>query len=80
MTAEFEARQKSALTLAFLGDAVYDLLVREYLTEHCDALPGLLHKLTVAVVNAAAQSEALKLLTDYLTIEETNLVKRGKNS
>jgi len=77
---ETDARQKSPLALAFFGDAVYETLVREYLTEQSDAAPRTLHRLTVCVVCARAQSEALKLLEGYLTTEEQAVAKRGLNA
>ena len=80
MISEADARQKSTLSLAYLGDAVYESLVREYLTERSDAPPGTLHKLAVLVVCAKAQSEALELLSEYLTDDEKAVARRGKNT
>ncbi len=80
MIEKTEVRQKNALSLAYLGDAVYESLVREYLMEHSNASPGVLHKLTVSVVCAEAQSEALTKLVPHLSEEEMAVVKRGKNA
>ena len=80
MLTENDAKQKSTRALAFLGDAVYETLVREYITEHSGAGSGELHRMTVSVVCAKSQSEALELLKGLLTLEEEAIVKRGRNS
>ncbi len=77
------AREKLAAmpvqALAFVGDAVYSLLVREYLAEaHPDRRN--LHNLSVAEVNCRAQSEAAQLLLPLLSEEETAVYKRGRNN
>lgn len=77
---ESQIKLKSALTLAFFGDAVYDCLVREYLLERCDAAPGLLHRMAVTVVCAKAQSEALEIISDHLSMSELTITRRGKNA
>ena len=65
--------------LAFVGDAVYSLLVREFLAEtHPDRRN--LHNLSVAEVNCRAQSEAAELLLPMLTEEETAVYRRGRNN
>lgn len=77
------AREKLAAmpvqALAFVGDAVYSLLVREYLAEaHPDRRN--LHNLSVAEVNCRAQSEAAQLLLPLLSEEEAAVYKRGRNN
>ncbi len=75
----FEARQKTPLALAFLGDSLWDLLTRRCLLEtECKA--GALHKQAVARVNAKAQAEALVLIKPHLTPEEGDIVRRGENA
>ena len=65
--------------LAFVGDAVYSLLVRELLAEtHPDRRN--LHNMSVAEVNCRAQSEAAELLLPLLTEAETAVYKRGRNN
>lgn len=68
------------LNLAFLGDAVYSLMVREMLLcEH--SLPaGKLHKMSVDYVSAAAQSEAMHRLLEHLTEEENDIFHRARNA
>ena len=75
-----DVKLRNTLTLAYLGDAVYETLVREYLLNNCCSLPAKLHHFTVSIVCASAQREALELIEDMLTHEEAEIVKRGRNS
>ncbi len=69
----------SASTLAFVGDAVYGVLVRSKLAE-TERPIGELHKLSVGYVNANAQCEAFELIKDILTEKEMSVFKRGRNN
>lgn len=71
--------QMSAQKLAFLGDAVYELLVREQIVKEYNKKIGELHKLKVKKVCCEAQSELFKKIMDYLTPEELAVFKRGRN-
>ena len=71
--------EKSALELAFVGDAVWELLIREVIANR-DVRPNEFHRETVAKVNAKAQNEYLALITGSLTEREMSIVKRGRNS
>jgi len=75
-----EIKQKGALGLAFLGDAVYELLVRDYIITHSNAHPSQLHRDAVSYVCANAQQKALESITSVLTEDELAAVKRAKNS
>lgn len=68
------------LNLAFIGDGVYDLLVREYLVKNSSAHVGELNKLKVGMVNCKSQAEYVRLLADELTEEEADIYKRGRNT
>ena len=68
----------SPSVLAFVGDAVYGLYVREALAE-INRPSGELHKLSVKYVNAVSQSKAYKLIEGYLDEEELSVFKRGRN-
>lgn len=70
----------NSLSLAFLGDAVFSLMVREYLLTETDALPARLHKLSVNAVSAEAQSRAAKAIFPVLSEEEADVLKRGRNA
>ena len=68
------------LNLAFIGDGVYDLLVREHLVKKSSAHVGELNKLKVSMVNCKSQAEYVRLLVDELTDEEADIYKRGRNT
>ena len=55
-----DAKQYSPLTLAFLGDAVYSLLVREMLLKTANRPTNALHKESIKLVNANCQAEMIK--------------------
>jgi ribonuclease-3 family protein len=76
---ETEARLKTPLALAYIGDTVWDLLVRRsLLTGGWKA--GMLHKQAVKQVNAAAQAEAMRVIRPHLTEAEEDIVRRGSNA
>ena len=77
---EPQARMYSPLTLAFLGDAVYSLLVRNMLTIESNKPTGKLHKDSIKYVNAAFQAQMIKELMDELTENEIAVFKRGRNA
>ena len=68
------------LGLAYVGDAVYELLFRSKLCAEKPAAVTQLHKRTVAHVNASAQAEAAEKIFPLLTEEEKSIYKRGRNS
>lgn len=70
----------SPLTLAFVGDAVYSLIIREELTIEANRPVNKLHKLSTQKVSAVSQSEAVKSIMSELTPEETSVFKRGRNA
>lgn len=75
-----EANQYSPLTLAFLGDAVYEQLVRERLVREANRPAGVLHRMSVKRVRAAYQSHAYGVLEPLLSEEEQAVLKRGRNA
>ena len=74
-----EANQKNPLSLAFVGDTVWDLLIRQRLLES-SARVNLLHRRAVALVNAGAQAEACLRVEPHLTPEEAEVLRRGCNA
>ncbi len=70
----------SPLGLAFIGDTVYDLLVREALLREANRPPRALHRAAAALVNARAQAQAAQQLEPLLTEREAELFRRGKNA
>ncbi|MEG1985256.1 MAG: ribonuclease III domain-containing protein [Oscillospiraceae bacterium] len=74
------AKRKSPVELAFIGDAVFEVLVREHITRNVDTSANKLHRMAVSYVCAEAQSEALEQIAGDLTAEELDIVRRGKNA
>lgn len=68
------------LSLAYIGDAVYDLYVREHLIVKGCYKPIDLHKMTVSLVNAKSQKQSLLKIMDILNSKELNCVQRGRNA
>lgn len=77
---EREAKQYSPLALAFLGDAVYERLVRKRLLLSANMPVGKLHKLAIEKVCAEYQAQAVDRISDMLTESEAEIVKRGRNA
>ena len=77
---EPQARMYSPLTLAFLSDAVYSLLVRNMLSLSANKPTGKLHKESIQYVNAAFQAQMIRELLPVLTEDETSVFKRGRNA
>lgn len=70
----------SPLTLAFVGDGVYDLLVREYLVNNANRPVGMLNKLKVSLVNCKSQAKFAMHIMPSLTDRELSVYKRGRNA
>ena len=70
----------SPLALAFLGDAVFGLLVRERLLLEANRPAAKLHRESIKQVNAAAQALAAKKILPRLTEEEAAVLRRGQNA
>ena len=66
--------------LAFLGDGVYGIMVREYLTVLCMCKADKLHERSIEMVNATYQADAAKRLLPCLTNDEKNIFIRGRNA
>lgn len=77
---EIKARMYSPLTLAFLGDAVYSLLVRQMLSFEENKPTGKLHKQSIKYVNAAFQAQMIRELLPFLNENEEAVFKRGRNA
>ncbi len=73
-------KQYSPLTLAYIGDAVYELYVRTYLIKDSNLPVNRLHKDAIHLVNAKAQSDLFQKIKDELTEEEMQIYKRGRNT
>ncbi len=78
--AEIQPKQLSPLNLAFIGDCIYEILVREALVCEANRPVNELHRESVKYVSAKAQTEAYAKIKDLLTEEETAQFKRGRNA
>lgn len=77
---EREANAYSPLSLAFLGDSVYDTLVREYLLRKANMPVAKLHSAKIRLVCAEFQSDAYDVLSENLNEHELSVLKRGRNA
>lgn len=77
---EREAGMYSPLSLAFLGDSVYDTLTREYLLRKANMPVSKLHSIKVRLVCAEFQSKAYDTVAEALTEKELAVLKRGRNA
>ena len=70
----------SPLTLAYIGDAAYELVVRTFLVDQGNSRPDKLHRKASSMVKAAAQAAMAEVLKDSLTEEELSVYRRGRNA
>ncbi len=75
-----DIRTYSPLTLAYIGDAVYDLVVRSVLVNRGNTAVNNLHKRASAIVKAPAQAAIVASIMEDLTDEEKDIYRRGRNS
>ncbi len=75
-----DVRAYSPLTLAYIGDAVYDLVIRTVVVERANRAANELHKRTVKYVNAGVQAAMIEALIEELTEDERAVYKRGRNA
>ena len=73
-------KQLSPLLLAYIGDAVYELMVRTKILESGNAPVQKLHQMTVHHVCASAQAEGYHQIEAVLTEEESAIFRRGRNT
>ena len=75
---EKEINMMSPLTWAYVGDSVYELYIRTYLSNTTNLNPHKMHVESIKYVKAGAQAKILKNLN--LTDEEKDIVRRGRNT
>ncbi|TFB14748.1 ribonuclease III [Filobacillus milosensis] len=82
MTSTNDVKQMKSLALAYMGDAVYEQYVREYLIRQGEVKPQILHTHAVSFVSADAQAYVLKnwMEEDLLSTEEQGVIRRGRNA
>lgn len=77
---KIEGNSLNGLSLAFIGDAVYEIMVREHLLEHGSLQVGKLHKMAVEMVRASFQSDVFDFLEPILDEAENGILHRGRNA
>ncbi len=70
----------SMQTLAFIGDAVYNVYIRCYLASKSNKKTGKLHQDSIKYVSAKGQSEVIEEMMELLSEEEKMIYKRGRNT
>lgn len=75
-----EVMQMSPLVWAYMGDAIYESYIREYVIKQGLCRNGLLHRKSIKYVSAKAQANILLKLEGTLTGDEKDIVRRGRNS
>lgn len=79
-TKDISARSYSPLVLAYIGDGIYDLIIRTVVVNRGNTQANKLHRKTSSLVKAAAQSAMIDALMELLTEEEKAVYKRGRNA
>ncbi|MCR5053894.1 MAG: ribonuclease III [Lachnospiraceae bacterium] len=77
---EQDIKTYSPLVLAYIGDSVYDLIVRSAVVDRENNKPDTLHKYCCGIVNAGAQARFIESIEEHLTKEEADVFRRGRNA
>ena len=77
---EVDIRAYSPLTLAYIGDSIYDLVIKSLVVNQGNKQVNKLHQETSKLVQAAAQSLMMRTIQAHLTEEEHAVYKRGRNA
>lgn len=77
---EVDIKAYSPLTLAYIGDSIYDVMIRTVVVERGNRSANNLHKMSVKYVNAGVQSAMADALLEALSEEELAVYKRGRNA
>ena len=75
-----DLRSYSPLTLAYIGDGVYELIIRTILVKKGNCPVNRLHKKASSLVKAGAQSAIMAVIEEELTPEELSVYRRGRNA
>jgi ribonuclease III family protein len=75
-----DLRSYSPLTLAYIGDGVYELVIRTILVKKGNCPVNRLHKKASSLVKAGAQSAIMEVIEEKLTPEELSVYRRGRNA
>ena len=77
---DVDVRTYSPLTLAYIGDGIYDLIIRSLVVAKGNTRASELHKRTSRIVKAKPQAEMAEILLPMLTEEEADVYRRGRNA
>lgn len=77
---ETDIRTYSPLTLAYIGDAIFEMVIRTLIVEKGQRAANTLHKHTTKIVCAGTQAAMIEALSEELTEEEKDIYRRGKNT
>ena len=77
---QVDIRTYSPLTLAYIGDGIFDLVIRSVVVAKGNTRASELHKRTSQIVKAHTQAEMMEILLPMLTEEEENIYRRGRNA
>ena len=77
---EVDMRTYSPLTLAYIGDGIYDIIIRSIVVDRANTSANRLHKHTSSMVKAQTQARMMELLEEHLSQEEADIYRRGRNA
>ncbi len=77
---DVDIRTYSPLTLAYIGDGIYDLVIRSLVVARGNTRAGELHKRTSQIVKAHTQAQMMEVLLPLLSEEEEDVYRRGRNA
>lgn len=77
---DVDANMYSPLVLAYIGDDVYDVVIRTYLVSKANMSVNKLHRMASHLVNAHTQAVVAEVIMDELTDEEKDILRRGRNA
>lgn len=78
--ADVDIRTYSPLTLAYIGDGVFDLIIRTIVVGKGNTRVNMLHRRTSEIVKAHTQAVIIEYLEEQLTAEEKDIYRRGRNA
>ena len=75
-----DTREVNVKTLAYIGDVVYELYIREHVISNSREQVNKLHKKTIKYVSAKAQARIVATMDNELSDEEKDIIRRGRNA
>ena len=77
---EIHITDYSPLTLAYIGDGIYEIIIRTVIVDEANRQVNKIHKAASSLVKAETQAKMIHLIMDDLTEEEVKIYKRGRNA